>query len=55
LAALYAVDANGARPPCVSAMVTLGLVLEAVTVTWAWWADRHRDVAGVPHGGAPSY
>ena len=55
LAALYAVSANGAPPPSVPAMVTVGLGLEAVTVTWAWWADRHRDVAGVPHGGAPSY
>jgi len=31
------------------------LALEAVTVTWAWWADRHRDVVGAPQAGAPSY
>jgi len=55
LAVLYAVDATGAPPPSVTTIVTVGLVLEAVTVTWARWADRHRDVAGVPHGGAPSY
>jgi len=44
LAVLYAVSANGAPPPSVPAMVTVGLVLEAVTLVWAWWADRHRDV-----------
>ena len=44
LAVLYAVDANAAPPPSVTALVTVGLVLEAVTVTWAWWADRHRVV-----------
>ena len=43
LAVLYAVDANAAPPPSVTVLVTVGLVLEVVTVTWAWWADRHRE------------
>ena len=42
LAVLYFMKAE---PGSIQVLVISGLVLEVVTLTWAWWADRHRDVA----------
>ena len=55
LGALYFLTANGPAPANIPILVTTGLIFEVVTLAWAWWADRHRDVAAVPQGGAPSY
>jgi len=40
LAVLYFMKA---QPGSIQVLVISGLVFEAVTLTWAWWADRHRD------------
>jgi LexA-binding, inner membrane-associated putative hydrolase len=34
-----------AQPGSVQVLVISGLVFEAATLLWAWWADRHRVVA----------
>jgi len=44
LAALYFLTANGPAPANIPILVTTGLIFEVVTLAWAWWADRHRDV-----------
>jgi len=36
-----------AQPGSIQVLVISGLVFEAVTLLWAWWADRHRGVADV--------
>ena len=41
LAVLYFMKA---QPGSIQVLVISGLVFEVVTLTWAWWADRHRDV-----------
>jgi membrane-bound metal-dependent hydrolase YbcI (DUF457 family) len=33
-------------PPSVAAIYTLGLIAGALTLVWAWWIDRHREVVG---------
>ena len=53
LAVLYVASAIGPPPSSVPAMVTVGLALQAVTVAWAWWADRHREVV-LPTQAAPA-
>jgi len=40
LAVLYFMKA---QPGSVQVLVISGLVFEVVTLTWAWWADRHRN------------
>ena len=39
----FSVATRKAAPPSIEAIVTSGLILEAVTIGWAWWLDRHRD------------
>jgi hypothetical protein len=34
--------ASSAPPPSVTALWAAALVLGALTLVWAWWADRHR-------------
>lgn len=46
LAALYVVSIGSAPPPSVVAIGTVGLVLQGVTLVWAWWADRNRETVG---------
>jgi len=43
LALSYAASVRTPPSPDVRAMVIGGLVFEAVTIGWAWWADRHRE------------
>jgi len=41
----YLLSLRGSPPPTVSAIAWTGLILGALVVIWAWWADRHRLAA----------
>jgi membrane-bound metal-dependent hydrolase YbcI (DUF457 family) len=45
LAAIYIVNASGAPPPNERAL-TWGALAAWLLPIWAWWFDRHRDLAG---------
>lgn len=40
----YGLNLRGSPPPTVTALAGTGVVLGALTVAWAWWADHHRVV-----------
>jgi hypothetical protein len=45
LALAYLADALvGAPPPSVTAICIVALAMTAIFASWAWWADRHREV-----------
>lgn len=47
LLAVYLASAFGAPPPDVTAIAWVGEA-QWLIVLWAWWADAHRSVAGLP-------
>jgi membrane-bound metal-dependent hydrolase YbcI (DUF457 family) len=46
LVVIYLAAAFGPPPPSVEAIWMTGIIGAAVLTLWAWWVDRHRDIAG---------
>ena len=40
----YLSGTKGQAPPSQNAVILMGIIATPLSVAWAWWADRHREV-----------